>query len=54
MDYTSKILKGLYDIVQLLKDIKNQNKAILKAVKDFDTLEEYDSGDSGTKGVDCD
>lgn len=54
MDYTGKLLKGLYDIVQLLKDIKNQNKAILKAIKDFDKLEEYDSGDSGTEGVDCD
>lgn len=38
MDYTSKILKGLYEAIQLLKDIKNQNKAILKAVKNFDTL----------------
>lgn len=51
MDYTNKILKGLYEAIQLLKDIKNQNKAILKALKEFDKLEEYDSGDSGTKGV---
>lgn len=52
MDYTGKILKGLYDAITLLKDIKNQNKAILKELKEFPHLEELDSGDCGVYGID--
>lgn len=52
MDYTGKLLKGLYAAIDLLKDIKNQNKEILKELKEFPHLEEYDSGDCGTFGID--
>ena len=30
MDYTAKLLKALYDIVEFLKDIKKQNNTIVR------------------------
>ncbi len=48
MDYTGKLLKGFYEVINLLKDIKNQNKAILRELKEFPHLEKYDSGDCST------
>lgn len=33
MDYTAKLLKSLYDIVELLKDIKKQNNTIIRKLE---------------------
>lgn len=33
MDYTAKLLKSLYDIVELLKDIKKQNNTIIRRLE---------------------
>ena len=38
MDYTAKLLKSLYDIVELLKDIKKQNNTIIRKLEN-ETLE---------------
>ena len=34
MDYTAKLLKGLYEVIDLLKDIKKQNAVILKRLEE--------------------
>lgn len=39
MDYTGKLLKALYEIVDLLKDIKKQNKQILGQVQRVEWIE---------------
>ncbi len=36
MDYTGKTLKGLYEVINLLKDIKKQNDTIIKQLKNID------------------
>lgn len=33
MDYTAKLLKALFEIIDLLKDIKKQNAMILKEIR---------------------
>lgn len=33
MDYTAKLLKAFYEMIELLKDIKKQNKEILEELK---------------------
>lgn len=37
MDYTGKALKGLYEVIGLLKDIRKQNGTIIKQLKEIDT-----------------
>lgn len=37
MDYTGKTLKGLYEVINLLKDIKKQNDTIIKQLKDINS-----------------
>lgn len=36
MDYTAKLLKVLYDIVELLKKIARQNDTIIKKLTEID------------------
>lgn len=36
MDYTGKALKGLYEVINLLKDIKKQNDTIIKQLRSID------------------
>lgn len=36
MDYTAKLLKALYDIVELLKEIKRQNATIIEKLRSID------------------
>lgn len=38
MDYTAKLLKALYDIVELLKDIKKQNNIIIHRLESIDEI----------------
>lgn len=38
MDYTGKALKGLYEIINLLKDIKKQNDTIIKRLRSIDEV----------------
>lgn len=38
MDYTAKLLKGLYETIELLKDIKDQNDAILRRMNNMEKL----------------
>lgn len=38
MDYTGKLLKGLYEVIELLKTIKKQNDVIIKRLKDIDNV----------------
>ena len=38
MDYTSKLLKVLYEAIELLKDIKDQNDAIARRLKKMEEL----------------
>lgn len=38
MDYTAKILKALYDIVELLKDNKKQNNTIINRLESIDEI----------------
>lgn len=40
MDYTGKLLKGLYEAIELLKDIKAQNKEILRHTRAVRIIEE--------------
>lgn len=40
MDYTGKLLKGLYEVIELLKDIKKQNDIIIKKLKSIDDTED--------------
>ena len=40
MDYTGKLLKGLYEAIELLKDIKAQNKEILRHARSIRIIEE--------------
>ena len=40
MDYTGKLLKGLYEAIELLKDIKAQNKEILRHTRAARIIEE--------------
>lgn len=35
MDYTGKALKGLYEVINLLKDIKKQNDTIIKQLRNI-------------------
>lgn len=36
MDYTAKLLKALYDIVELLKRIERQNDTIIKNLREIE------------------
>lgn len=38
MDYTAKMLKALYDIIELLKDIKRQNNTIIHRFESIDEI----------------
>ena len=38
MDYTAKLLKDLYEIVELLKDIKKQNNTIIHRLESIDEI----------------
>lgn len=38
MDYTAKMLKALYDIIELLNDIKKQNKTIIHRLESIDEI----------------
>lgn len=38
MDYTGKLLKGLYEVIELLKDIKKQNGTIIKRLASIDEI----------------
>lgn len=38
MDYTAKILKALYEIVELLKSIKKQNSTIIQRLESIDEI----------------
>ena len=38
MDYTVKLLKTLFDIVDLLKDIKHQNNKIIFRLESIDKI----------------
>lgn len=38
MDYTAKLLKALYEIVELLKDIRKQNNTIIHRLESIDVI----------------
>ena len=38
MDYTSKLLKAIYEITELLKVIKKQNDAIIRRLESIDEI----------------
>lgn len=38
MDNTAKLLKGLHEVIDLLKDIKKQNDKIIKHLKNIDVV----------------
>lgn len=38
MDYTAKMLKALYEIIELLKDIRKQNNTIIHRIESIDEI----------------